>query len=172
MAVGVGAGELRELADDTDGAGDGFDRLRRFLNSLPLHLVLDHGRLAVVHAAVRDTHLRWGSMSDTERAALSGRQRREIEGWALYGPSHGPRDDDGFPQRVDWVPEYTGQATVVRGHVVHEQPESRNGVVSVDTGAGEGWTLTAMSWPSASFTTVEVHPHRQQHTAAAATAVA
>ena len=150
------AATLRELAADRDAASNHFEDQLRFLRSLPLHLVLDRGRLVAVHASVREDQL---------RPAESTRDQRDTETWALYGGLRPRRrkyqlDEDGTnaEHEVDhkWMDLWSSDATVVRGHVVYDAPTTRGNVVSVDTGAGNGMSLTAMRWPQREFVTTEV----------------
>lgn len=138
---------LTALAERTDWAETRFSEVRRWLARLPMHLRLAGGDVTVVHAAANRDLL--------GRDPADPKERREAEKWFLWGPTTGRRGRDGHLERVDWVDNWDG-STVVRGHVTVERPEVRNGVVSVDTGAGDGRELTAWSWPQAEFTTVTV----------------
>jgi protein phosphatase len=130
LDVGADDVELRQLA--------------RWLTRLPLWLDLDGGDLRVVHSAV---HPKLGT----------GASRRAVETWALFGPP-GPKDADGNRAGPDWVGGYGGRATVVRGHVTVARAHERNGVVSLDTGAGCGGVLSAHAWPERTFTTAPTAP--------------
>jgi protein phosphatase len=140
------ASTLRQLAHDPR-CDAGFVPLLRWLSRLPNHLVLDRGRLVVVHAAIRAHDVGLGNESFASKSA-----RRKAEGWNLYGPSTGRRDAvTGLPERIDWVPTWSGPQTVVRGHVTVSEPEIRNNVASVDAGAGDGVALAALRWPENGF---------------------
>lgn len=139
---------LRALAEDVR-CDTGFAPLVRWISRLPTQLVLDDANLVVVHAAIRPEHV-----GVTEFA--SNNARRKAEDWNLYGPSTGRRDANGFPERIDWVPDWDGSATVVRGHVTVPEPELRNHVASVDVGAGDGVALAAFRWPERTFVVVPV----------------
>jgi protein phosphatase len=117
----------------------------RFVGRLPLHLVLDSGKLVVTHAAIRSDQV-GRPPADTE-------QRRDLERWCLYGPPPPP----GTPRHVrntEWTTHYDGAATVVHGHTVVRTPEVHNKVVSIDTGAGDNRALSALSWPAMTTTSV------------------
>jgi predicted kinase len=117
----------------------------RFVGRLPLHLVLDAGKLVVTHAAIRSDQI--------GRPPTSAQERRDLERWCLYGPP----PPAGTPRHVRsnaWAAEYDGDATVVHGHTVVEAPQKTGKVISIDTGAGEGRALSALSWPQMTTTSV------------------
>lgn len=142
---------LRQLAQSEEDCEDGFSRIRSFLSALPLRLELDGGKLVVVHAATKHEHL--------GQQPQNGTEKRDQENWSLFGPTGTARDAEGHRERVDWITAWCGP-TVVRGHVMVQEPTddtSQHGssVISIDTGAGDGCTLSALSWPSKEFTSVE-----------------
>jgi predicted kinase len=127
----------------------GFSELTRWLTRLPTHMVLDGGNLVVVHASIRSD-----IVGVTEFPSEASRRR--AEGRCLYGPP-AKHFEDGRPVGcADWVSEWDGSATVVRGHVTVDEPEITNGVVSVDAGAGSGGSLAAYSYPESTFVTAPV----------------
>jgi predicted kinase/diadenosine tetraphosphatase ApaH/serine/threonine PP2A family protein phosphatase len=106
---------------------------RRFLDSLPPHLVLDGGRLAVAHAGLKDEHV--------------GRDSEEVRRFALYGETTGRVDRYGLPVRVKWGSAYAGRAFVVYGHTPVPEPERLNNTLNIDTGCVYGGKLTALRYP-------------------------
>lgn len=106
------------------------------------HYVLDGGRLIVAHAGMDE--------------ANAGRKTKGASAFALYGkPSPcGGMDEDGYPLAEDWAQNYRGEAVVVHGHVVREQPRELNRVVAIDTGCVFGGSLTAYRWPEREFVSV------------------
>lgn len=134
---------LRQLAADSDHLADRYNKLRTGLYRLPLQLVLDGGRLVVVHASCTP---QW--IGTTPRNAKETNEMRSLH---LFGP---PRKGELRLGEEPALPE--GSPIIVRGHVTVPEPNFRGGYCSVDTGAGDGISLTAMSWPEQSFTTVEV----------------
>lgn len=156
------AGDLDQLREfgspETSGAAqfgqldnreERVERAIEMLARLPYHLLLDGGRIAAVHAAARPELL--GAVP------RNSRERETAKGWFLYGPSnHGERDADGYPKRIDWAADYTGDIEIVHGHTAEQAPRVTGNVVAVDTGAGQGRTLSAYSYPERTFTTVTV----------------
>ncbi len=116
------------------------DRRRRFareyagfIRSLPPHLVLDGGRLAVAHAGLRDEHV--------------GGDSPGVRRFALHGETTGEVDRYGLPVRVNWAASYRGRALVVYGHTPVVEPEWINNTVNIDTGCVYGGRLTALRYP-------------------------
>lgn len=117
-----------------------------WLESLETHHVLDGGRLVVAHAGLSDDY--------------HGRHTSGARAMALYGkPIHGGTvlDEDGYPMAADWALDYTGEATVVHGHIIHDEPRIVNNVVAIDTAAVYGGRLTAYRWPERDFVSVKAH---------------
>lgn len=108
-------------------------RFTEFVAGLPVHLVLDGGRLAVAHAGVKEQFL--------------GRQSDEISRFALHGETTGEYDAYGLPIRVKWAASYGGRALVVYGHTATPEPEWLNNTVNIDTGCVYGGRLTALRYP-------------------------
>ena len=107
------------------------------------HYILDQGKLIVAHAGM-----------DEENA---GRKTDGAYSMALYGKPlpDGETDADGYPIALDWAVDYKGEATVVHGHIVYDQPRITNDkVIAIDTGCVFGGTLTALMWPEREFVTV------------------
>src|SRR5438552_3954145 len=68
------------------------ERVRRFLDRLLSHYVLDDGKLVVAHAGLRED--------------LQGRASGKVRSFALYGDTTGESDEYGLPVRLDWALEY------------------------------------------------------------------
>ena len=109
------------------------ERFAAFVGSLPPHLVLDGGRLAVAHAGLRDAYI--------------GRESAEVLRFALHGQTTEDVDRYGLPVRVDWAIGYRGAATLVYGHTPVVKPEFQNNTVNIDTGCVYGGRLTALRYP-------------------------
>jgi len=116
------------------------EEFRAFVSSLPAHLVLDRGRLAVAHAGLKSEHV--------------GRDSPEVRRFALSGETTGELDRYGLPVRVKWAAAYRGRALVVYGHTPVPEPEWIGNTVNIDTGCVYGGKLTALRYPET--TTVSV----------------
>ncbi len=122
--VGSGRASVARGNQDLEWAGTHPD-LGRWITSMPLQLLVDEGRLLIVHAAAT--------------ASIIGRTDAEAERWCLHGnPTAGP---DGSEHRPDWQATYDGAPFVVAGHSVVRHPrfrEAGGGSVIIDTGASHG----------------------------------
>lgn len=116
------------------------ERFAAFVESLPSHLVLDGGRLAVSHAGLRDSYV--------------GRESPEVRRFALNGETTGNVDRYGLPERVNWAAAYRGAAVVVYGHTPVTKPEFQNNTVNIDTGCVYGGRLTALRYPEMEIVSV------------------
>ena len=130
----------------------------RWLADFPIQLMLDGGRLLVVHAAIRGD--------------LIGKVDVEAEHWCLRGGAE--TGSDGAEVRPDWQAGYDGDPFVVAGHSVVSKPRFRDaggGSVIVDTGAvyaagardrftGEPFHgyLSALRWPEREIVSVPTDP--------------
>ena len=117
------------------------ERVKKFLNSLISHYVLDEGKLVVAHAGLREK--------------FQGRSSGRVRSFCLYGETTGERDEFGLPERIDWADEYRGRAAVVYGHIASEEIRQLNGTFCIDTGCVFGGRLTAMRWPEKDFVSIE-----------------
>jgi protein phosphatase len=122
------------------------ERVRRFLDGLPGHLVLDDGRLVVAHAGLPE--------------AYHGSQSAEAWEFAVYGPCTGHRDAYGFPERIrptplDWARAYTGRALVVHGHQAIDAPRWIGRTVNIDTNCSRGGALTALRYPAQDVVSIQ-----------------
>ncbi|MCA9553845.1 MAG: polynucleotide kinase-phosphatase [Myxococcales bacterium] len=109
------------------------DRVRRFIDGLVSHLVLDEGRLVVAHAGLKE--------------AYQGRASGRVRSFCLYGDTDGEIDSFGLPVRHDWAAEYRGAATVVYGHTPVPTADWVNRTICIDTGCVFGGRLTALRYP-------------------------
>ena len=107
--------------------------MRRWLDGLISHYVLDGGKLVVAHAGLKEE--------------MQGRASGAVRAFAMYGETTGEIDEYGLPVRADWAADYKGKAKVVHGHTPVVEPNWVNGTLCVDTGCVFGGKLTALRWP-------------------------
>ena len=155
----VGLGRASVVRGNQDLAwAEAHPDLGRWINSMPLQLLADDGRLLIVHAAVT--------------AAVIGRTDEEAERWCLHG--NATTTPDGTETRPDWQAEYDGEPFVVAGHSVVSEPRFRDaggGSVIIDTGASHGPNardrftdvpftgyLSALRWPARTTVSVATDP--------------
>ena len=123
-----------------------------WLPQLPTMLNFSAADMLVVHAAHRPELV----------GASRTKDRRRLAEAHLYGikpPKGLPRNDsEGLPIREDWARTYTGDQTIVHGHVVVDEPRCLNGVVNVDTGCYRGARLTAYLSDTGLFVSVPTDP--------------
>ncbi|MDQ2686407.1 MAG: polynucleotide kinase-phosphatase, partial [Armatimonadota bacterium] len=120
--------------------------VKKFLDALVSHYVLDDGKLVVAHAGMK--------------AAMQGRGSGKVREFALYGETTGETDEFGLPVRYNWAQEYRGTADVVYGHTPVPTPEWLNHTINIDTGCVFGGRLTALRWPERELVSV---PARQTY---------
>ena len=82
----------------------------------------------------------------------SNGSKRKIFSTCLYGHTTGRKLDNGFPERLNWVPNYNSTATedtpfVVYGHVTHQEVYLTDKACCVDTACFAGNKLSALRWP-------------------------
>lgn len=154
----VGTGRASMTRGNRDGPWAEGRPEARWIADFPIQLMLDDGKLLVVHAAIR---------SD-----LIGRVDEEAQHWCLQGGAE--TDEDGREIRPDWQAMYDGEPFVVAGHSVVKEPrfrEAGGGSAIIDTGAAYGASardrftgeaflgyLTALRWPERSIVSVPTHP--------------
>jgi polynucleotide kinase-phosphatase len=150
---------LPETLAQLDAADPAFvSDVRRFIDSLVSHYVLDGGKLVVAHAGLKE--------------AYQGRASGRVRSFALYGETTGETDEYGLPVRYPWARDYRGSAAVVYGHTPTPTPEWINNTICLDTGCVFGGALTALRWPSRELVSVpaakEYYPPARPLIAAAA----
>jgi len=111
--------------------------LADFIATLPDHLILDGGRLVVVHGGISEE--------------LIGEQSSKCRAFALYGATTGRVDENGLPIREDWTESYSGEALVVYGHTPVQEPRVNGNTIDIDTGAFNGGALTALMYPEMEY---------------------
>ena len=109
------------------------DRLTDFFCNLPWAIRIDSGRAIVAHAA-------WHG--DLHEASPD-----KLRAYTLYGPTTGRKTQEGFPERIDWAPGYSGPELVVFGHQVYDAPYIHQHAIGIDTGCVFGGALTALRYP-------------------------
>ncbi|MGW5615774.1 polynucleotide kinase-phosphatase [Streptomyces sp. NPDC003877] len=125
---------LAETIEQMAGRSEEFvAEVRRFLDGLVSHYVLDGGRLVVCHAGLPEKY--------------HGRTSGRVRSHALYGDTTGETDEFGLPVRYPWAEEYRGRAAVVYGHTPVPEATWLNNTICLDTGAVFGGKLTALRWP-------------------------
>ncbi len=107
--------------------------VRRFLDGLVSHYVLDGGKLVVAHAGLTEE--------------MQGRGSGAVRAFALFGESTGEIDEFGLPVRYEWAREYRGRALVAFGHTPVPEAEWLNNTIDLDTGCVFGGRLTALRYP-------------------------
>jgi len=116
------------------------ERVRRFIDGLPSHLLLDDGKLVVAHAGMKEE--------------LQGRMSGRVRDFALYGETTGETDEFGLPVRLNWSAQYRGTAAVVYGHTPVAKPEWLNNTICLDTGCVYGAALSALRYPEQEIVSV------------------
>ncbi|MFF2199979.1 polynucleotide kinase-phosphatase [Streptomyces sp. NPDC058145] len=125
---------LAETIEQMAGESEEFKaEVRRFLDGLVSHYVLDGGRLVVCHAGLPEKY--------------HGRTSGRVRSHALYGDTTGETDEFGLPVRYPWAEDYRGRAAVVYGHTPVPEATWLNNTICLDTGAVFGGKLTALRWP-------------------------
>jgi len=109
------------------------EQVRSFIDGLVSHYVLDHGKLVVAHAGMKEN--------------FQGRASARVREFALYGESTGETDEYGLPVRYSWAADYRGRARVVYGHTPAPSAEWLNKTICIDTGCVFGGALTALRYP-------------------------
>jgi protein phosphatase len=118
--------------------------MRKWLDGLISHYVLDEGKLVVAHAGLKEE--------------MHGRASGAVRSFAMYGETTGEIDEFGLPVRWDWASDYKGQARVVYGHTPVLEANWVNGTICIDTGCVFGGKLTALRYPELAL--VEVPAER------------
>lgn len=116
------------------------EQVRQMIGSLPMHVVLDGGRLVVAHAGLAER--------------FHGRESGRVRALCLFGPATGATDADGLPVRLPWADDYRGDAIVVHGHTPTADPVWHNGTICIDGGCVFGGSMTALRYPERSIVQV------------------
>ncbi|MDX9912078.1 MAG: polynucleotide kinase-phosphatase [Phycisphaerales bacterium] len=125
---------LAETLEQLEGESPEFiEEIRKFIDSLVSHYVLDDGRLVVAHAGLKES--------------MQGRGSGAVREFCLYGETTGETDEFGLPVRYNWAAEYRGGAMVVYGHTPVPEADWLNGTICIDTGCVFGGKLTALRYP-------------------------
>ncbi|MCM1977017.1 MULTISPECIES: polynucleotide kinase-phosphatase [Streptomyces] len=125
---------LAETVEQMEGESEEFrQKVRKFIDGLVSHYVLDGGRLVVCHAGLPEKY--------------HGRTSGRVRSHALYGDTTGETDEFGLPVRYPWAEDYRGRAAVVYGHTPVPEATWLNNTICLDTGAVFGGKLTALRWP-------------------------
>ncbi|WP_082788997.1 metallophosphoesterase [Desulfolucanica intricata] len=102
-------------------------------NSVPPYLILDHGKLVVSHAGIKED--------------MIGRLSERIIDFCFYGDANGEVDSDGLPIRRDWAKNYKGKPLIVYGHTPVPEAKLINNTIDIDQGCCMGGYLTAFRYP-------------------------
>jgi len=121
---------LAQLAEETP---EFLEEVKRFLDKLISHYVLDDGKLVVVHAGMKEEY--------------QGRGSKVVREFALFGETTGETDEFGLPVRYHWATDYRGKAMVVYGHTPVAEATWLNQTIDIDTGCVFGGKLTALRYP-------------------------
>lgn len=114
--------------------------VKEFFETLPYHLWLEGGAIAVAHAGIRE--------------AMIGHVSGEIRSFCLYGETSGETDEFGLPIRYHWAAEYSGKTAIVYGHTPVPEAGWVNNTLCIDTGCCFGGKLTALRWPEGEIVSV------------------
>ena len=133
------AESLKQLGDEPDAEAFG-NEVRRFVDGLVSHAVLDDGALVVAHAGLPE--------------AFHNRSSGAVRSFALYGDTTGETDEFGLPVRYPWADDYRGKAAVVYGHTPVPEAVWHNNTICLDTGCVFGGSLTALRWPERELVSV------------------
>ena len=131
---------MEQLAQEPDTF---LDEVRRFVDGLIAHYVLDAGNLVVAHAGLKESY--------------HGRASGRVRSFALYGDTSGETDEYGLPVRYPWAEDYRGKAMVLYGHTPVPETEWINNTLCLDTGCVFGGKLTALRYPEREVVSVDAH---------------
>lgn len=135
---------LEQTVQQLEGEPEEFRKeVRKFLDGLVSHLVLDEGNLVVAHAGLRED--------------MQGRASGAVRSFCLYGETTGEIDDFGLPVRHNWALEYAGKAMVVYGHTPVPRALWLNNTIDIDTGCVFGGKLSALRYPERELVELKAH---------------
>jgi len=117
------------------------ERVKFFLEGLISHYVLDHGKLVIAHAGIKEKY--------------QGRSSGHVRSFCLYGETTGETNEYGLPVRFPWANEYKGKALVVYGHIPSAEVQSINNTICIDTGCVFGGKLSAFRYPEKKIVQVD-----------------
>lgn len=126
-----------QLANETP---EFLSRVRKFIDGLISHYVLDAGKLVVAHAGLKE--------------AFHGRTSGAVREFCLFGETTGETDEFGLPVRYNWAADYRGKATVVYGHTPVPEAQWFNNTLCLDTGCVFGGKLSALRYPERKIVSV------------------
>lgn len=129
---------LDQLANESP---EFIEEVKRFLDGLISHYVVDEGNLVVAYAGLKEN--------------MQGRASGAVRSFCLFGETTGEIDEFGLPVRYNWALEYKGKATVVYGHTPVLRTEWLNNTIDIDTGCVFGGKLTALRYPEREFIQVD-----------------
>ena len=117
------------------------NEVKKFLDSLISHYVLDEGRLVVAHAGMKEE--------------MAGRASGAVRTFALFGETTGEIDEFGLPVRYPWAESYRGKALIAYGHTPVPEPLWLNNTVNIDTGCVFGGALSALRYPENEIVSIQ-----------------
>lgn len=129
---------MEELVDLSEGE---LSEIKKFLDSLISHYVLDQGKLVVAHAGLKEKY--------------QGRASGRVREFCLYGETTGETDEYGLPVRLPWAEEYRGESLVVFGHTPCKKVQEVNRTICIDTGCVFGNKLTSYRYPENEYVQVD-----------------
>ncbi len=115
-------------------------QVRKFLDGLVSHYVLDGGQLVVAHAGMK--------------AEMQGRGRARCASLRCTAKRPARPTSSACRSATHWAEQYRGAATVVYGHTPIPSPEWLNHTLNIDTGCVFGGSLTALRWPERELVSV------------------
>lgn len=131
------------------------EKLLKMLGGLPYYLTLDGGKLIVCHAGIEDRMI---GQSDNG----------VLRSFCLFGKTTGNKDENGFPERIDWAAERVvteNSPLIVYGHSVQESglPYQINKTINVDTGCCFNGNLTGYVYPENRFISVKAFSEYEKY---------
>ncbi|WP_078555155.1 bis(5'-nucleosyl)-tetraphosphatase PrpE [Bacillus alkalicellulosilyticus] len=109
------------------------DAFIKLYESSPLYQTLDHDRLVIAHAGIREDYI--------------GRHDKRVKTFVLYGDITGKNNADGTPERRDWALHYKGDRWIIYGHTPVKEVRFLHKTANIDTGCVFGGKLSALRYP-------------------------